>query len=298
MATYIGEIILLGCSFAPSGWAFCNGQLLPIAENETLFNLIGTTYGGDGVSTFALPDLRGRVPIHQGTGSGGAFYFLGESGGEEAHTLPATQIPAHTHVIDLASMTVTARCRNGAADQTSPVGAVLAVESTGPYTDATLTVASTFVKAAHITELRSRIDSARAAHGLSAFAYTDPALTATSTVVRAQHILDLRTALSQVYTQLGQPQPVYTDPSLGAGTTLKAAHVSELRTAAAAVGASGTAAAYSNAAADANMIGSAIAVSGSPSAANTGGSQPHNNMQPFLTLNYCISLFGVFPPQS
>lgn len=79
-------------NFAPAGWMFCHGQLLPISENETLFQLIGTTYGGDGQSTFALPDLRGRLPIHQGN-----QYVLGEQGGTESVTLTISQIPAHTH---------------------------------------------------------------------------------------------------------------------------------------------------------------------------------------------------------
>jgi len=79
-------------NFAPAGWMFCEGQLLPISENETLFQLIGTTYGGDGESTFALPDLRGRVPIHQGNG-----FILAETGGAEEITLTVNQIPAHSH---------------------------------------------------------------------------------------------------------------------------------------------------------------------------------------------------------
>jgi microcystin-dependent protein len=79
-------------NFAPAGWMFCEGQLLPISENETLFQLIGTTYGGDGESTFALPDLRGRIPIHQGNG-----FILAETGGAEEITLTSNQIPAHTH---------------------------------------------------------------------------------------------------------------------------------------------------------------------------------------------------------
>src|SRR4051812_14226194 len=85
-------------NFAPAGWMFCEGQLLPISENETLFQLIGTTYGGDGQSTFALPDLRGRVPIHQGSGGGGS-YILAETGGAEEITLTVQQIPAHTHAL-------------------------------------------------------------------------------------------------------------------------------------------------------------------------------------------------------
>ncbi|MBL8045417.1 MAG: phage tail protein [Anaerolineales bacterium] len=89
---YVGEIRMFAGNFAPAGWMFCEGQLLPISENETLFQLIGTTYGGDGQSTFALPDLRGRLPLHQGNG-----YILAETGGVEEVTLTVSQIPAHSH---------------------------------------------------------------------------------------------------------------------------------------------------------------------------------------------------------
>ena len=89
---YVGEIRMFAGNFAPAGWMFCEGQLLPISEYETLFNLIGTTYGGDGQSTFALPDLRGRVPLHFGNG-----FTLAETGGVETVTLTVSQIPAHTH---------------------------------------------------------------------------------------------------------------------------------------------------------------------------------------------------------
>jgi len=89
---YVGEIRMFAGNFAPAGWMFCEGQLLPISENETLFNLIGTTYGGDGQSTFALPDLRGRLPLHQGNG-----YILAQTGGVEQVTLSVSQIPSHTH---------------------------------------------------------------------------------------------------------------------------------------------------------------------------------------------------------
>jgi microcystin-dependent protein len=89
---YVGEIRIFAGNFAPAGWMFCEGQLLPISEYETLFNLIGTTYGGDGQSTFALPDLRGRLPIHMGGG-----FTLAETGGAEEITLTVSQIPAHSH---------------------------------------------------------------------------------------------------------------------------------------------------------------------------------------------------------
>src|SRR5512135_3149257 len=89
---YVGEVRMFAGNFAPAGWMFCEGQLLPISEYETLFNLIGTTYGGDGESTFALPDLRGRLPLHQGNG-----FILAETGGVEEVTLTVGQMPAHAH---------------------------------------------------------------------------------------------------------------------------------------------------------------------------------------------------------
>ena len=94
---YVGEIRCFGFTFAPVNWAFCNGQLQSISQNEALFNLIGTTYGGDGVNTFALPDLRSRVPVHQG--SFGSNFVMGQVGGVEAVTLTTQEIPAHTHPI-------------------------------------------------------------------------------------------------------------------------------------------------------------------------------------------------------
>lgn len=99
---YVGEIRMFAGNFAPAGWMFCEGQLLPISEYETLFNLIGTTYGGDGQSTFALPDLRGRVPIHFGNG-----FTLAETGGVETVTLTVSQIPAHTHAYLASNNTAT-----------------------------------------------------------------------------------------------------------------------------------------------------------------------------------------------
>ncbi len=92
---FVGEIRMFGGTFAPLGWSFCDGQLLAIAANEVLFNLIGTTYGGDGVTTYALPDLRGRVPVHQGVGQ--SAYVIGQQGGSETVALTAAQMPAHAH---------------------------------------------------------------------------------------------------------------------------------------------------------------------------------------------------------
>ncbi|MFS2108853.1 phage tail protein [Sphingomonas sp. Sphisp140] len=163
---YVGEIRIFAGNFAPAGWMFCEGQLLPISENETLFNLIGTTYGGDGQSTFALPDLRGRLALHQGNG-----YILAETGGAEEVTLTINQIPAHSHPM-LGS--------SGNGSQSNPKNNVLA--------------SSTLVKL------------------------------------------------------------------------------------------------YSGEAADTAMAATAIS--------SIGGNQPHTNFQPYLCLNYIISLFGIFPSQN
>jgi microcystin-dependent protein len=167
---YVGEIRMFAGNFAPAGWEFCNGQLLSISENETLFNLIGTTYGGDGQNTFALPNLQSRTPIHMGTGPGLSSHVLAESAGVESVTLTTQQIPAHTHPFMVSSI----------ADGASPTNSYLAQTSQ------------------------------------SIMYFADP-------------------------------------PSLN----MKA-----------------------------NAIGSA------------GGSQPHDNMQPYLCISFIISLFGIFPSQT
>ena len=171
MSPYVGEIRMFAGNFAPNGWMFCEGQTLPISENEVLFQLIGTTYGGDGQETFNLPNLASRVPIHMGTGPDGTTYQIGEMAGTEQETLTTQQIPNHNHAL---------------------------IGSSG---------------------------------------------TATSQVATN---LMLATAQAQTYTNL-------TD-----GLTTMSA----------------------------NSIGPA------------GGSQPHENTQPFLCINFIISLFGVFPSQT
>ena len=168
---FIGEIMLFAGNFAPNGWAMCNGQLLSIAQNTALFSLIGTYYGGDGQVTFALPDLRGRVPVHTGQGPGLPNVDLGETGGAPYHTLIAPEMPAHSHALYADSA-------NGA--QSEPGGALPARDPAG--------------------------------------------------------------------------SPAY-------GT-------------------------------NANVVMAANAIQAA------GGSQPHNNMQPYLGLNYCIALFGIFPPRN
>lgn len=97
MDPFIGQIMMVGFNFAPKGWALCDGQLLPIAQNQALFSLLGTFYGGDGRTTFALPNLQGRVPIHQGNSAGTSTYAIGTSGGVEQVALQVNNLPAHTH---------------------------------------------------------------------------------------------------------------------------------------------------------------------------------------------------------
>jgi microcystin-dependent protein len=125
---FVGEIRLVGFAFAPVGWAFCDGSLLLISEYETLFNLIGTTYGGDGQNTFALPDLRSRIPVHVTGGS----YVIGQTGGVESVTLTQAQIPAHGHV-PLAS--------SSSAASTAPGGNVWAADADSPYSSGAPTAA-------------------------------------------------------------------------------------------------------------------------------------------------------------
>src|SRR3954464_2189508 len=121
MEPFIGQIMLFAGNFAPRGWAFCEGQLLSIAQNTALFSILGTTYGGNGQTTFALPDLRGRVPIHPGQGPGLSPYALGQVGGSESVTLTSKQITGHKHL---------AQCLNAAGSSTGPSGAVWAGSTT------------------------------------------------------------------------------------------------------------------------------------------------------------------------
>ena len=116
---YIGEIRMAGFNFAPLDWAFCNGQVMPISQNETLFNLIGTTFGGDGVNTFALPDLQGRIPFHQGSSM-----ILGQVAGTETVTLTTNEIPAHSHTL---------AANSALGTQATPAGGFWAASSLEEY---------------------------------------------------------------------------------------------------------------------------------------------------------------------
>jgi microcystin-dependent protein len=174
MDPFVAEIRIFPFNFAPKGWAFCDGQIMPISQNTALFSLLGTTYGGDGKSTFALPDMQGNVPMHPGQGPGLSLHDLGETGGSETVSLLESEIPAHAHTL-MASGT--------ASSKPNPSGNALARVQSG------------------------------------ATPYVPPA---------------------------GAPLTPFSDQAL----------------------------------------------------APAGGDQPHNNMQPYLTLNFCIALQGVFPPRT
>ena len=129
---FVGEIRIFGGNFAPAGWAFCDGSLLSIAENDILFNLIGTTYGGDGQNTFALPDLRGRLPMHMGNGAGLSPRVIGEMGGVETVTLTQQQMPVHSH---------TALAVSGSGNQATPQNGVWAGSTSARYSSSAPTLA-------------------------------------------------------------------------------------------------------------------------------------------------------------
>ena len=126
MDPFLGQIIMFGGNFAPRSWALCDGQLLPISSYTALFSILGTTFGGDGRTTFGLPDLRGRVPVHQGSGPGLPQVQLGQKGGAAANTLTVGNLPAHSHTAQLMATT-------GAAEDDGPSGNVLAKAGTEIY---------------------------------------------------------------------------------------------------------------------------------------------------------------------
>ena len=135
MEPFLAEIIMFGGNFAPRGWAFCDGQLLPISQYSALFSILGTTFGGDGRTTFALPDLRGRVAIHPGNGPGLSSYKLGQKGGRESVTLTINELPSHTHTGAITNVAGDAppggvlRVNSGGGDDKSPVSNFLAEDA-------------------------------------------------------------------------------------------------------------------------------------------------------------------------
>ncbi len=141
MEPFIGQICLFGFNYAPQGWAKCEGQLLSISGNESLYSLLSTTYGGNGTTTFALPDLRGRVPIGEGQGSGLYLYQHAQKGGVDKAKLTIQQMPAHEHAVQTSSkatITNTVGCKDGAGDTGTPIGnyAAKIEKKKGVYFDA------------------------------------------------------------------------------------------------------------------------------------------------------------------
>jgi len=129
---FLGQIIAFGGNFSIRGWALCNGQLLPISQNSALFSILGTTYGGDGRTTFGLPDLRGRVPVSQGQGPGLSNYRLGQKGGTEKNSA----VPSHTHALAGATAKVSLKCNSAAGTKETPVGNYMASAGETIYHDA------------------------------------------------------------------------------------------------------------------------------------------------------------------
>ena len=121
---FLAEITIVAFNFAPRGWAFCDGQILPINQNQSLYSLLGTTYGGDGRTSFALPDLRGRTPIHVGQAGGGTNHVLGSKDGEEAHVIAESEMPNHDHQ---------AQASSSEGDSLIPTGNILARRLSEPY---------------------------------------------------------------------------------------------------------------------------------------------------------------------
>lgn len=129
MTPFIGQIAMFGFKFAPRGWALCNGQLLPISQNEALYSLLGTTYGGNGRTNFGVPDLRGRAPMHYGLGPGLTPRQIGQKGGQEQVALQVPQMPSHSH-----SGVIQPNASTASADKSDPSGAYPAVEGSGRET--------------------------------------------------------------------------------------------------------------------------------------------------------------------
>lgn len=130
MEPFIGQIIMFGGNFAPRGWAFCDGQLLAISSHSALFSILGTTYGGDGRTTFGLPDLRGRIAMHPGNGPGLTPYTLGQAGGQEQVTLTPPQMPAHNHNVQ-----VTLHASSADGDDPNPIGRFPGKSTEDTYSD-------------------------------------------------------------------------------------------------------------------------------------------------------------------
>jgi len=146
---FVAEIRIFPFNFAPTGWAFCDGQLMPLSQNTALFSLVGTTYGGDGKSTFALPNLRGRAPMHPGQGPGLSAHNLGETGGSETVTLSESQLPAHSHAVMAQSALATSKTPTGNSLARPAKGEVFAPASANVVALASQAIAPAGGQAAH-----------------------------------------------------------------------------------------------------------------------------------------------------
>jgi microcystin-dependent protein len=185
---FIGQIILVPYNFAPRGWAFCNGQLLPIAQNTALFSLLGTTFGGNGQTTFALPDLRGRVPISSGQGPGLQDYDLGQVGGAETQTLTVSEMPIHTHQLPAHTHQAPAHTHQVTAltdpvSSGTPTNNLPASSPRGganlyaPPSTNTTTMASTMIQSGGALDTSSAEPQIQSAGGSQPFDIRDPYLT-------------------------------------------------------------------------------------------------------------------------
>lgn len=150
---FVGEIRMFAGNFAPRGWAFCDGQLLAVSQNDALFSLLGTIYGGDGRTTFGLPDLRGRIPIHAGQGPGLSSRRLGAKGGAEKVTLTANQLPSHTHTFNAVRTPGTETAPPASGTLAQSVGYDLYVPFGAPTNMASSTVSSIGGSSSHINEM-------------------------------------------------------------------------------------------------------------------------------------------------
>lgn len=338
---YVGEIRIFAGNFAPAGWEFCSGQLLPISENETLFQLIGTTYGGDGQETFALPDLRSRVPIHQGQGGGLSNRILAETGGTEEITLTVQQLPVHSH---------TPLANSNAGNEPSPINNVWAAQSiVNQYTSVTPVVPlgvpsmsaaggsqpheniQPYLCLNFIISLFGIFPSQSGGNGgaepflseLRTFSFNFAPggwAMCNGQLLPINQNQALFSLLGTTYGGNGQTNFALPDLRarvpihVGSGHTLgeragqenhtltlsempQHTHLPNASSAEGNLLEPGDAFWGSNSRRPYSSLGANTAMNPA-GCTNVGGSQPHSNMQPFLTLTVCIALQGIFPSQN
>ena len=328
---YVGEIRMFAGNFAPAGWMFCEGQLLPISENETLFNLIGTTYGGDGQTTFALPDLRGRVPIGMGQGSGLTARQLAETGGTESVTLTTQQIPSHNHAMvasnDIPTLSTPANnvtgqaaaklYRPGTPSVALDPQALGTVGGSQPHTNFQPYLCVDFIISlfgifpfnfaprgwawcdgqllplSQNTALFSLLGTTYGGDGKSNFALPDLQGAAPMHPGQGPGL-----SLHDLGEQSGSTTVTLLESEIPAHTHSVGAQTTPLGTVASPTGATLGRPASGNLYFDPPGAPSPLVAMDFSTIGVTGGSQPHNNMQPYLTLYFNIALQGVFPPRT